>query len=130
MRFTSDSLPAQSRVLYFWEPRGYYGQSQALADPTLDNLSQLRIKHGDAAQAVMALRADGFTHFLLWRSGLESLQTPTTRAPTLGSLVGNPRPEEMLYPLSGSDLAFLEALIAHSQKIADPGGAYEIYQLP
>ena len=130
MSLTNDGLPAQSRVLYFWEPRAYYGQSEALADPTLDNLSQLRVQHGDAGEAVTALRAYGFTHFLLFRSGLEFLQAPTARAPTLGSLVGNPPPEEMLYPLSGSDLAFLETLIAQSQEIADLGGAYEIYQLP
>jgi hypothetical protein len=130
MHFTNDRLPVSSRVLYLWEPRGYYGQSQALDEPTLDNLSQLRVKHGDATEALPALRADGFTHFLLFRSGLEFLQAPTGRAPTLGSLVGNPLPEEMLYPLSDSDLAFLEALIALSQGIADLGGAYEVYQLP
>ena len=130
MRFTNDDLPAESRTLYLWEPRGYYGQSQALADPTLDNLSQLRVKHGDAVEAAMALRAEGFTHFLVFRSGLEFLQAPTARAPTLGSLLGNPPPEEMLYPLSDSDLAFLESLIAHSEEVADLGPAYEIYQLP
>ena len=130
MRFTKDDLPGQSRTLYMWEPRGYYGQSQALADPTLDNLSQLRVKHGNVDQALAALRTEGFTHFLLHRSGLKFLQAPTSRAPTLGSLTGNPLPEQMLYPLTGSDLDFLDALIAQSQRVADLGGAYEIYQLP
>ena len=130
MRFTNDHLPAQSRAMYMWEPRGYYGQSQALADPTLDNLSQLRVKHGDVEQAFAALRAEGFTHFLLHRSGLEFLRAPTSRAPTLGCLTGNPPPEQMLYPLVDSDLSFLDALIDRSQRVADLGGAYEIYQLP
>jgi 4-amino-4-deoxy-L-arabinose transferase-like glycosyltransferase len=130
MRFTNDDLPAESRTMYMWEPRAYHGQSQALADPTLDNLSQLRVRHGDAGQALTALRANGFTHFLLQRSGLEFLQLPQGRAPTLGSLVGNPPQDEELYPLTDSDLVFLQALIDQSQQIADLGGAYEIYQLP
>ena len=130
MRFTNDRLPAQSRTVYMWEPRGYYGQPQALADATLDNLSQLRVSYHDAGQALTELRADGFTHFLLHRSGLEFLQSPTPRAPTLGSLMGNPPPEQMLYPLTDSDLGFLESLIAQSQRIENLGGAYEVYQLP
>jgi hypothetical protein len=130
MRNTNDRLPSHSRVIYFWEPRGYYGQSQALADPTLDNLSQLRVRHGDAMEAVTALRADGFTHFLLFRSGLEFLRAPTARAPTLGSLMGRSMPDEALYPLTDSDLTFLQSLIDQSQQIANLGGAYEIYQLP
>jgi len=36
----------------------------------------------------------------------------------------------MLYPLTDSDLSFLESLIAQSIKIADPVGSYEVYQLP
>jgi hypothetical protein len=130
MRFTNDRLPAESRTVYMWEPRGHYGQPQALADATLDNLSQLRVSYHDAGQALAELRANGFTHFLLHRSGLEFLQSPTPRAPTLGSLMGNPPPEQLLYPLTDGDLSFLEALIAQSQRIENLGGAYEVYQLP
>ncbi len=130
MRFTHDDLPPESRTMYMWEPRAYYGQLQALPDPTLDNLSQLRVRYGDAGQALTALRANGFTHFLLQRSGLEFLKLPQGRAPTLGSLVGNPLPDKDLYPLTNSDLVFLDALIDQSRQIADLGGAYEIYELP
>ena len=130
MRYTNSHLPTGSHAMYMWEPRGYYGQPQALADATLDNLSQLRVKHGDVEQALDWLRAEGFTHFLLYRSGLEFFQAPTSRAPTLRSMLGDPLPEQMFYPLTTSDLVFLEALIDQSQQIEDLGGAYEIYQLP
>ena len=130
MRFTNSQLPSGSRAMYVWEPRGYYGQPQALTDATLDNLSQLRVKHGDVEQALDSLRAEGFTHLLLYRSGMEFFQAPTARAPTLGSLLGDPLPEQMFYPLTNSDQVFLEGLIEQSQQIEDFGGVYEIYQLP
>ena len=130
MRLTNDRLPAESRTIYMWEPRAYYGQPQALADPTLDNLSQLRVSYHDAGQALAELRADGFTHLLLHRSGLEFLKTPTPRAPTLGSFLEGELREQMLYPLTDSDLQFLESLIAQCQRIENLGGAFEVYWLP
>ncbi len=130
MRYTNERLPDKSRTLYMWEPRGYYGQSHALADTAFDNLSQLRARYGTVAQALTALRADGVTHIMLHISGLRFLQSPTARAPTLGSLVGDPPPEQQLYPLANADLQFLEDLLGRCSVVGDAGGAYQLYRLP
>jgi hypothetical protein len=130
VRYTSESSPDKSRTVYIYEPRGYYGKSNALADTALDNLSQLRTRHGDVGQALIALQAKGFTHLLLRRSGLQFLQASTPRAPTLGTLVGNPPPEQTLYPLTESDLVLLRALITQSRAGEGFGGSYDVYQLP
>jgi hypothetical protein len=130
MRFASNRLPAGSRMVYLWEPRGYYGQAQDLADATLDNLSQLRVRYDDAGQAVTALRADGFTHVLLHRSGLEFILGPTSRPPTLNSLAFEPKLVQSLYPLTDADLQFLEDLLGRCSVDGDVGGSYQLYRLP
>ena len=130
MRYTNAHLPGKASIMYMWEPRAYYGHLQAVADPTLDNLSQLRTRCDDASRALIALQVKGFTHLLLRRSGLQFLQASTPRAPTLGSLAGSPPPEQTFYPLTDSDLLFLRALITQSRAVEGFGGAYEVYQLP
>jgi hypothetical protein len=130
MRHINDRLPAQARLLFLWEPRGYYCQRPTRADATLDNLAQLRVAHGKTEDALAALQADGFTHLLLHRAGLEFIQEPTPRPPTLSSLLGQPPPEESLYPLTLDDLRFLDDLLAHCQIVGNVGTFYEIYQLP
>jgi hypothetical protein len=130
MRYVNDRLPGQARLLFLWEPRGYYCLPSARADATLDNLAQLRVAHGEAQVALAALQADGFTHLLLHRAGLEFIQGPTPRPLTLSSLLGQPPPEESLYPLTDDDLHFLDDLLAHCQMAGNVGTFYEIYQLP
>jgi hypothetical protein len=130
MRYVNDQLPAQARLLFLWEPRGYYCQPPILADTTLDNLAQLRVAHGEAQVALAALQADGFTHLLLHRAGLEFIQEPTPRPPALSTLFGQPSPEQSLYPLTDNDLRFLDDLLAHCQTVGNAGAFYEIYQLP
>jgi hypothetical protein len=130
MGYVSDRLPAQAQLLFLWEPRGYYCQRPAQADATLDNLAQLRVAHGRAEDAQAALQADGFTHLLLHRAGLEFIKEPTPRPPTLSTLLGQPPPEESLYPLTDNDLRFLDDLLAHCQIVGNVGPFYEIYQLP
>jgi len=130
MRQLNERLPAASRTLFLWEPRGYYCQQPAQPDATLDNLAQLRVGHPTAQAALTALRAEGFTHLLLYRAGLEFLRRPTPRPPTLNSLLGQSPPQQSLYPLTHDDLRFLDDLLAHCQRVADLGGIYEIYRLP
>jgi hypothetical protein len=130
MRQINDRLPAQARLLFLWEPRGYYCQRPARADVTLDNLAQLRVAYGKAEDALTALQADGFTHLLLHRAGLEFIEGPTPRPPTLSSLLGKPSPEQSLYPLTDDDLRFLDDLLTHCQMVENVGIYYETYQLP
>lgn len=66
------TLPANSRVLFLWEPRDYYASGRALtqSDFILDAFGDLRYRYGDAASIASALRNQGFTHVLLNRWGL------------------------------------------------------------
>jgi hypothetical protein len=131
MRFINNRLPVGSRTVYLWEPRGYYGQSQDLADPTLDNLSQLRVNHHeDVEAALIALRAKGISHLLYYRSGMEFLQDPTLPPPTLISLFGPAQWERSLYPLTDADLQFLEDLLSRCSVDGDLSGVYQFYGLP
>lgn len=124
--YLNEQLPAGTKPIFLWEPRGYYSRHTTLADATLDNLAQLRLAYSNAQAALAALDADGFTHLLLYRSGLEFIQLPTPRPPTLGSLLGNPPPEESLYPLTDEDLMFLEELLSLCQGTVGTSAHYEI----
>jgi hypothetical protein len=130
MRHINDRLPAQARLLFLWEPRGYYCQRPIRADATLDNLAQLRVAHGTAEDSLAALQAGGFTHLLLHGAGLEFIQEPTPRPPTLSTLLGQPPPEQSLYPLTDDDLRVLDDLLAHCQTVGNIGTSYKICQLP
>jgi 4-amino-4-deoxy-L-arabinose transferase-like glycosyltransferase len=130
MRETSTALSNDSRILFLWEPRGYYYELSALPDATLDNLSQLRMAYGDANAAALSLAEAGFTHFLLYRSGLEFLGSPATRPPTLNSFLKGASLEESPYPLSDQDLQFLEELLTVCRPVEQVAGFYEIHQLP
>lgn len=130
MRYTNENLAANSRLFFLWEPRGYYCEHSILADATLDNLPQLRMTYQDAETALVTLQAEGFTYLLFYRAGLEFIRGPTPRPPTLSGLVGQPPPEEPLYPLTGDDLSFLETLLAQCRMVDSIGEIYEIYQLP
>jgi Dolichyl-phosphate-mannose-protein mannosyltransferase len=145
MRTIDEHLPADARLLFLWEPRGYYSRRPAQADPTLDNLAQLRLAYGDPDEALAALKARGFTHLLFYTTGLELLRGPTPRAPTLGTIlrpneasgqdrsggaVGNPPAEQSYYPITDEDVRFLEALLTRCRLEESIGGSYEIYRLP
>jgi hypothetical protein len=66
MRYVNEQCPPDAQPIYLWEPRSYYDQHQVWLDATLDNLTQLRLTYADAQAAVSALKADGFTHLLLY----------------------------------------------------------------
>jgi hypothetical protein len=130
MCYTDEGLPADARLLFLWEPRGYYAQRPTQADPTLDNLAQLRLAWGSPDAAVAGLQAKGITHLLFYRAGLEFLRGPTPRAPTLGSLAGTPPDEHSYYPITDQDVGFLEALLTRCQLQESIGDGYEIWRLP
>lgn len=70
-QFINTQLLASARVLYLWEPRGYFAQRDVLPDSILDKVAHLDWKYGDAARTAEALRAEGYTHILLNRAGLD-----------------------------------------------------------
>lgn len=71
MQSLNETLPKDAVVLFLWEPRSYYCDLDCRPDSILDEFGHLVHQHGDADTIVDALRAEGVTHILLWRSGLE-----------------------------------------------------------
>jgi hypothetical protein len=88
------------------------------------------VAYGQAEEALVALRAEGFSHLLLYRAGLEFLQGPTPRPPTLSSLLGQRPRDRSLYPLTPEDLEFLDSLLAGCRRVGNLFQAYEVYQIP
>ncbi len=62
-----------ARVLFLWEPRGYYVSKsvQIQTDEILDVFRDLRYQYHDAATIAQVLREQGYTHILLARWGLD-----------------------------------------------------------
>jgi len=71
MERLEESVPEDGRVLFLWEPRSYYSPRPAQPDAILDNWSHLVYLYGDADRIAVHLRAEGFTHVLLYRWGLD-----------------------------------------------------------
>ena len=65
---TSD-LPPGSRVVFLWEPRGYYCRADCQPDVILDRWWHLRRTTGDAAAIADRWQAEGVTHVLLYDLG-------------------------------------------------------------
>lgn len=130
MRYVSEQLPADSHLLFFWEPRAYYAQPAAQGDTALDHLPQLRLAHPSAAAALSELRGQGITHVVYYRAGLELLSAPTARAPTLGTLFGRPPAEHSFYPIDPDDREYLAQLLSRCQLVQRLGDSYEVYRLP
>lgn len=65
-------LPATSKVLFLWEPRSYYADTAAkvVPDALLDRFGDLVFRYGEPESILSYLRAQGYTHILLNRSGL------------------------------------------------------------
>ena len=130
MQSVSEELPTESHLVFFWEPRSYYCLPPSRGDATLDNLAQLHLAYGEAETALKALRAEGYTHLLLYRAGLAFLRGPTPRPPTISSLLGESPPEGSHYPINDQHALFLEELLAQCQQVEDLAGIYEIYRIP
>ncbi len=77
-------LSPNDKVLFLWEPRSYYaqGRAQILPDALLDRFGDLRFRYGSPAAMANALRAEGYTHILLNRAGLNYFVTTQSDAVT------------------------------------------------
>ncbi len=73
VQFMNSQLKPTDKVLFLWEPRSYYVQRAVQPDTILDVLPHLRWQYHSADSIIAALRAEGFTHILLDRQGLNYL---------------------------------------------------------
>jgi len=62
-------LPVGARVQFLWEPRSYLAQRSVRADPLLDALPHLVAATGSVEESARRLKAEGFTHLLVWEAG-------------------------------------------------------------
>jgi hypothetical protein len=81
---TLEALPASSRILMLWEPRGLYAPSNAQADLWIDRWRNDQRELHTAPAILESWRNQGFTHVLIYQPGAElirppagSLETPT-----------------------------------------------------
>jgi hypothetical protein len=71
------ALSPKDKVLFLWEPRGYYAQGRAQVSPDalLDRFGDLRFRYGSPLAMADSLRDEGYTHILLSRVGLNYFVT-------------------------------------------------------
>ena len=119
-------LGPEAKTLALWEPRTYYCQGQCQADALLYNWRYLLHRHSTPEAIYQALRAEGYTHLLLYGGGLRFFSEPPNVAVNSKHVLALARLEaghlELLY---GPRLA--QVLQTPLDAIA--GGGYAVYRL-
>ncbi len=107
-----NDLPQGSQVLLLYEPRSLYCQPRCTGDAIMDHWKQARALYEDDAGKIRAAWiAQGFTHLLLYRQGLDFLVEANDP---------NHTPD---------DLRTLNAFLATLAPPENIGGIYELYSL-
>jgi hypothetical protein len=73
MEIINTELPQDVKVLFLWEPRGYYCQRTVTPDPILERWALLRYRFGTVEAIASTLRQEGYTHVLLYRAGMNKV---------------------------------------------------------
>ncbi len=107
---TVSELPAGSRALFLWEPRGLYAPPHSQADVLIDRWYVDRRAHGDPAAVLQTWQEQGLTHLLLYRVGADFERRN--------------RPE-----YSPADWQALDELLTQLPIQADLDGVYQLYAL-
>jgi hypothetical protein len=105
------TVPEDGRVLFLWEPRGYYSPRRAQPDAILDNWAHLSHRYPTEAQIATHLRKEGYTHVLLNEWGLNFVI------------------QEDESPLPGEDVDRLQAFTEEYLNLVETKGSYRIYEL-
>lgn len=112
MEHINHELPEGSRLYYLWETRSFYCDRPSRPDAILDAFPHLVYRFGDAPAIAAHLKAEGYTHVLLYQRGLEFVLTEADR------------------PLGERELAVLNELRAnHLRQVYEGGQAYVLYEL-
>jgi len=106
-------LPPDAVVLFLWEPRTYHCQVECWPDAMLDRFLHTTHLYGyDADTIARTWRAEGFTHVLLYRVGLDYLL------------------EAQFDPITPADLQVLEELQTSYMTLVESfDDVYELYRL-
>jgi len=116
MEQLEEMVAEDGRVLFLWEPRSYYSPRPAQPDAILDNWSHLIYLYGDEDRVAAHLRAEGFTHVLLYQWGLDFV---------IGSLLSG----EGESPLPPEDVERLQAFTDQHLVLVETVGHYRLYRL-
>jgi len=104
-------LPAGSKVLMLWEPRSLYCLPTCVPDEILDRWKHDRFEWHESKAILASWKATGFTHVLLYKSGMDFVRNQDTR-------------------YTGEDWMSLDELIHELQTpMVDLGDAYLLYSL-
>ena len=79
LSFVNTGLPPDAKVLFLWEPRSYLCRSDCQPDALLYNWRYLLLRHRNPEAIFRALRAEGYTHILLYGGGLRFFSQPAQR---------------------------------------------------
>jgi hypothetical protein len=111
MQAIGEETPPEAKVLFLWEPRSYYCPRAAQPDPVLETWKHLLALHDTVPAIAESLHAEGFTHVLLSRRGLNFML------------------DTQLDPITAEDVAAWDELVAGHLTLLDstPGGDYELY---
>jgi hypothetical protein len=104
------NLPTGSKVLMLWESRGYYAPSRSEADLWIDRWRVDYWKYGDPQVIKSQWIQEGFTHLLIYKTGMEMVRS-------------NPG------PLDENGWQALDALLASLPEPVSYGDVYYLYPL-
>jgi 4-amino-4-deoxy-L-arabinose transferase-like glycosyltransferase len=108
-----NQLPAESKVLFLWEPRSYHCQVMCVPDALLDRWLHSIHGYGHHADSIAsAWQAEGVTHVLMHQTGYEAIL------------------EAGFDPLAEDDQVVLVDLLSGMVRLADFGGVYVLYAFP
>lgn len=105
-------LPDGSKVMMLYEPRGYGCIPKCDQDEILDRWKTENIRFSDYAAMEASWHGEGFTHLLVYTTGVDFLRSDN----------------DPHHPLS--DLKALDAYLATLKLPVDLGGVYTLYEIP
>lgn len=108
---TIRSLPRGSQTLLIYEPRAFYCRPACKPDENLDRWRRDWTRYGNFSEIQQNWQAEGFSHLLVFRAGVEFMKE-------------NPDPK---HPLES--LLALEEFLATLPVLEDFGGVYQLYLL-
>ena len=104
------SLPADSRILMLWEPRGFYAPLNAQADLWIDRWRTDRRELKSAPAILERWKSQGYTHLLVYRPGVQLIQPPAGEPP-------------------GEDWLVLQETLRQLSTPTSIGSVYDLYDL-
>lgn len=105
-----EALPASSRILMLWEPRGFYAPLNTQADLWIDRWRTDRRELGSARAILQRWKEQGFTHLLIYQPGMDLVRPPEGQSPSPDWTVLQETLSALPTPVSTGDIYLLYKL--------------------